>query len=138
MLSRGYRSVSGWWSDACINVSSASPFWKFLPAVNKIFFSGMSMIPVNGRGTRFWMDKWCGSSIPGVLFPDLFVGARNNLIKRNWQGPNICVLCCKDTETIDHLFMTYPYLQEVWEFDRSALGFSFPKVPTSMDIMWSS
>ena len=33
----------------------------------------------------------------------------DNLKKKDWQGPDICVLCTADEESIDHIFLRYPF-----------------------------
>ena len=37
-----------------------------------------------------------------------------NLTKRGFMGPNICVLCCKEQETSTHLFITCPVTISLW------------------------
>ena len=37
----------------------------------------------------------------------------DNLCNRGWLGPNRCCLCKEEAESIDHLFVTCPFVREV-------------------------
>ncbi|XP_039134367.1 uncharacterized protein LOC120271756 [Dioscorea cayenensis subsp. rotundata] len=45
-----------------------------------------------------------------------------------------CLLCCSDTESIDHLFFRCPLARDIW--DRLASIFSFPCIPSSCSDLW--
>ena len=49
-----------------------------------------------------------------------------NLEKRGIIGPHRCPLCCKDQEMIDHLFIEYPFSQEVWLQATTGLNIHLP------------
>jgi len=75
LVAHSYRPVTGWWSDRCINNSSSSPLWKEMRGVNDIFFLALAMEVKDGRGMRFWEDKWRSLTPLKNLFPDLYVVA---------------------------------------------------------------
>lgn len=37
-----------------------------------------------------------------------------NAQTRNWDGPNRCVLCKQDCESVDHLFVNCSFSRSVW------------------------
>jgi hypothetical protein len=39
----------------------------------------------------------------------------DNLQGRGWEGPNICYLCLKEPESINHLLVNCPFTQKVWQ-----------------------
>ena len=69
IVSNIYQTKYGWWSDQCINEVSSSPLWKSMAAMNDTFFIGIAKEVKDGRGTRFWNDKWCSRVFLGALFP---------------------------------------------------------------------
>jgi len=38
----------------------------------------------------------------------------NNLLKRGWQGPEMCLLCRGNEETVLHLFVHCPFTVSIW------------------------
>jgi hypothetical protein len=38
----------------------------------------------------------------------------DNLLRKGWNGPNICQLCKKDEETIPHIFIHCEFARKVW------------------------
>jgi hypothetical protein len=38
----------------------------------------------------------------------------NNLLKRGWQGPRLCLLCRGNEETVFHLFVQCPFTVSIW------------------------
>jgi hypothetical protein len=38
----------------------------------------------------------------------------DNLQGRGWEGPNICHLCLKEPETVNHLLVNCYFTQQVW------------------------
>lgn len=46
-----------------------------------------------------------------------------NLQKRQWHGPSICVICKNPKENIVHLFLKCPYTIEVWKKLAHTIGF---------------
>jgi hypothetical protein len=38
----------------------------------------------------------------------------DNLLRRGWEGPNICFLCHLNSESITHLFLDCTFTQQVW------------------------
>jgi hypothetical protein len=38
----------------------------------------------------------------------------DNLLRRGWEGPNMCSLCRKISESISHLFLDCKFTQIVW------------------------
>jgi len=91
LVFQSYRP-SGWWPDRCINGASSSPFWKGMALVKDIFFLGIVKYVKNGRGTRFWLDRWCFPVPLGVLFPDVFSLAKDPafLIGQVMVGTFVC------------------------------------------------
>ena len=39
----------------------------------------------------------------------------DNLIKKGWYGPNICTLCKKYVEYVDHLLINCSFTVNVWK-----------------------
>jgi ribonuclease HI len=52
------------------------------------------------------------------LFPWLAAANKiltwDNLIHRGWEGPNICLLCRLNSESVTHLFIDCTFTQQVW------------------------
>ena len=88
LLSHSYRSSTGWLSDKNINEGFASLFWKGLRSVKDIFFSGVAMTVNDGRGTRFWVDRWCSKVPLEKLFPQLYARALDpsGTVGAHWAG----------------------------------------------------
>lgn len=63
---------------------------------------------------------------------------REKLEKRGIIDPHRCPLCCKDQETIDHLFIDYPFSQEVWTQAIMGLNAQIPQHSSvvSLFITW--
>jgi hypothetical protein len=40
----------------------------------------------------------------------------DNLLRKGWNGPNICQLCYKDEEIVSHLFIHCEFARKVWNF----------------------
>ena len=60
-----------------------------------------------------------------------------NLMKKSWLGPSICVLY-KLEESIDHLFFRCPYSTQIWEQLAQYLNLSIPVLPQTMNHLWTS
>jgi hypothetical protein len=39
----------------------------------------------------------------------------DNLQRKGWAGPNLCQLCYKDAETVNHLFTQCTFTRHVWD-----------------------
>jgi hypothetical protein len=46
----------------------------------------------------------------------------DNLQKKGWEGPNICHLCSRDSETVLHLLVNCNFTQQVWQKIKSGLN----------------
>ena len=59
-----------------------------MKSVKNIFFLGMAKKVYDGRGTRFWMDKWCSNVPLGILFLELFSVAQDPTgpVESHWSG----------------------------------------------------
>ena len=53
LMSHSYRPLTGWWSDRCINKTSASPLWKGMSTFKDIFSLRIAKKVNNKRGVRF-------------------------------------------------------------------------------------
>jgi hypothetical protein len=60
-----------------------------------------------------------------------------NLAKRGIFGPHRCSLCSAAQETIDHLFIDYPYTQEVWTQAMHGLNAQTPSQLTVVNLIAS-
>jgi hypothetical protein len=49
--------------------------------------------------------------MPGLLKKVILT--KDNLVKRNWHGCTKCYFCDQN-ETIDHLFISYPFARMIW------------------------
>ena len=56
-----------------------------------------------------------------------------NLIKRGWQGDITCHFCGGD-ETVDHLFVSCPYILQIWHWIANFNRFQFDC--TSIEDLW--
>lgn len=69
----------------------------------------------------WWKQVWHKLSWPKCNF-FLWLVAQNrcltwdNLCKRGFNGPSMCVLCCDATKSVSHLFFQYSYAREIWHF----------------------
>lgn len=46
----------------------------------------------------------------------------DNLTKRGWYGPNWCILCKQNSESINHLFVSCSFGKKVWDFCCSRMA----------------
>ena len=75
----------------------------------------------------WWKKVWNSFSWPKCNF-FLWILVHNrcltwdNLCKRGFQGPSICVLCHNSEETISHLFFQCSYAKQIWHFWWSVWG----------------
>jgi mannosylglycoprotein endo-beta-mannosidase len=60
---------------------------------------------------------------------------KDNLARRNWQGPKTCCFCDQD-ETIQHLFFQCPFAKVIWRIVHMAFGVSAPKNITNIFGNW--
>jgi ribonuclease HI len=85
--------------------------------------------------TKFWLQKSLGwrrtmwkwdLALKIKLFIWLAVENKiltwDNLQGRGWEGPNICYLCFKEPESVNHLLNTCPFTQKVWQRILSGLN----------------
>jgi len=42
--------------------------------------------------------------------------------RRQKEGPRWCALCRVDEESVQHLFILFPFVQEIWKVYSSKLG----------------
>jgi hypothetical protein len=71
----------------------------------------------NNGGVRRKLWNWeCPQKIK--LFSSLLIEDKlltwNNLLKRGWQGPRLCLLCRGNEETGLHLFVQCPFTVSIW------------------------
>jgi len=59
-------------------------------------------------------------------------------VKKGWQGPNICVMCKAEEETIDQLFPICPFSICIWERVMYTLSLQAAHLPHSMDLLRTS
>ena len=77
----------------------------------------------------WWKKVWNSFSWPKCNF-FLWVLVYNrcltwdNLCKRGFQGPSICVLCRSSDETVSHLFFQCPFAKQIWHLWWSVWGCS--------------
>ena len=50
-------------------------------------------------------------------------------MKKSWQGSNFCVLCARDEEPVDHLFLCCSFSRSVWEKLAQCLRIHIPQLP---------
>lgn len=39
----------------------------------------------------------------------------DNFLKRGGNGPNVCILCFMDVESVDHIMIHCKFTKEVWQ-----------------------
>ena len=95
---------------------SPSPKGKFTVA------QGYAILDRNLHGqaeVHWWKKVWSSFSWPKCNF-FLWVLAQKkcltweNLCKRGFQGPSMCVLCMHNEECVSHLFFLCPFSREIW------------------------
>lgn len=57
-----------------------------------------------------------------------------NLMKINFAGPYRCVLCNQAPETIDHLFVDYPFAHNFWTLTLHGLNTTVPSKISIVDL----
>ena len=93
-----------------------SPKGKFTVA------QGYAILDRNLHGlaeVHWWKKVWSSYSWPKCNFFLWLLAQRKcltweNLRKRGFQGPSICVLCLHNEECISHLFFLCPFSREIW------------------------
>jgi exonuclease III len=60
---------------------------------------------------------------------------KDNLIKRNWQGSPKCCFCDQD-ETIQHLFLSCPFVKLIWRILAISFNFSTPTTIANLFGNW--
>jgi hypothetical protein len=60
-----------------------------------------------------------------------------NLGKRGWEGPSICLLCLQEEESTNHLLLVCPFSSEVWQL-ALGLGASTPNLPQEIHLLLSN
>jgi hypothetical protein len=76
----------------------------------------------NGGGFRLWKTK-----APTRCKITLWLALNNKLLtwdncaKRGWCGPNRCILCKENSESISHLFISCPYATQVMKLIKEKL-----------------
>jgi hypothetical protein len=105
-----------WAWDDCSGTISAK---KLYLALAKKFWPS----PVGGWRRHLW--KW--DLIPKIkLF--IWLSLENIILtwdilqRKGWQGPNICVLCLNEAESVYHLFVSYCFCREVWSHFYTTLN----------------
>jgi hypothetical protein len=63
--------------------SPGSQFWISILKIRHIFRSGARFHIQNGRGTRFWLDRWRGDAPLAARFPTLFAICSDQTISVN-------------------------------------------------------
>ncbi|XP_057871389.2 uncharacterized protein LOC131077832 [Cryptomeria japonica] len=96
--------------------------WSPSPKGNYTVAQGYAMLDRNLHGPAevpWWRKVWNNFSWPKCNFFLWLVAQRKcltweNLRKRGFQGPSICVLCLSSEECSSHLFFHCPYSREIW------------------------
>ena len=39
----------------------------------------------------------------------------DNMMEKGWQGPSCCILCKKDSKSMDHLFINCEFTPFIWK-----------------------
>jgi hypothetical protein len=77
--------------------------------------------------TTLWKQIWDPLSLPKVNFFNWVIMHKKtltgkNLEKRGFIGPHRCPMCCQAPEMMEHLFVDYPFAQEVWKISLQGLN----------------
>ena len=60
----------------------------------------------------------------------------DTLCKKGWNGPNRCCLCNRDAETVEHLFVGYPFVKKmIWGLNCMYDVHLLWTAPTLMEIL---
>ena len=87
------------------------------------------------ESTYLWKQVWDLIDLPKVNFFFWILMHKKkptgeNMIKRGIVGPHRFSLCCSAIETMDHLFVDYPFSQEVWKITLSGINVIAPSQNT--------
>lgn len=72
------------------------------------------------QGNKCWHSKlWNWPFLPKLkcfiwLALEICIQTWVRLLKKCFQGPNICILCSKDEEIINHLFFSCDFSKALW------------------------
>lgn len=95
-------------------------FWK--PSINKQVTSSTMYSHIGHRGLKVKWGSWIwDKSIPirrSITCWRLILGrlpTADLLKRRGVQGPNICLSCAQDEETLMHVFWNCPIAAKAWE-----------------------
>ena len=86
-----------------------------------------SMFEQSEGEKRWWWDKIWALNNPLKTIINFWLAMNNklltweNLRKRVFQGPSICILCKSSNEQSSHLFSSCPYARDVWTTASRAL-----------------
>ncbi|CAN1179405.1 hypothetical protein LINPERHAP2_LOCUS34177 [Linum perenne] len=64
------------------------------------------------------------------------ISTYDNLQKRGFIGPNVCVLCRADLESVSHLFVSCSFTSQVWLTFSSKLAIWGPDPGNISDFIW--
>ena len=87
----------------------------------------------NGLGSKFGESK-CHNKVACFtwLLADEAVLKLDNVAKRGIYLCNRCSLCCKDTETVKHLFLHCNFTVQLWQIFLNLRGISW-SMPSKID-----
>ncbi|CAN1298528.1 Putative ribonuclease H protein At1g65750 [Linum perenne] len=96
------------WDHEASGVFSVKSFFRILRQQR---FTGCSDFPFS----LVWLGD-IPTKISGFLWLVYHkcISTFDNLQKRGFIGPNVCVLCRADLESVPHLFLTCPFSVQVW------------------------
>jgi hypothetical protein len=74
------------------------------------------LFPPRKAWNKIWSLKhWPKISLFLWLVTHASILTWDNLTKRGFVGPSICMLCWEEAETMNHLLNTCPYTTQVWD-----------------------
>ncbi|CAN1748138.1 Putative ribonuclease H protein At1g65750 [Linum perenne] len=117
-ISHGPPSLS--WTLASSGSFSVSSWFKHLIDVQ---FPGSNFFPFSTIWKKGVPSKICG--FLWLLFHGN-ISTFDNLSKRGFIGPNLCVLCRADLESVSHLFFSCNFARTVWNVFSSKVSIHGP------------
>ena len=121
---------------SCNVMEKDHPSWEWDP--KRLFSVKNAYFRLNNGGLQFPYAKviWTTKVPPKIkAFIWLVINEAlltwDNLMKRGWTGPGICVTCVGDEEIIDHLFLHCSYARYISEKLSVCLNLSTPQLPTT-------
>ncbi|CAN1729686.1 Putative ribonuclease H protein At1g65750 [Linum perenne] len=117
-ISQGPPSAS--WTLTTSGDFSVSSWYSFLRGKK---FPGLLDVPAS----MIW-GKWVPSKISGFLWQVYHgnISTFDNLAKRGFIGPNLCVLCRAGLESVSHLFFGCTFAERIWRSFSSKISIFGP------------